>query len=120
MDYRDLQKIQKESTEQVLPQQKKVLSAADKIRRKTSNLPDPTHPPMGWKDGKGYDQYKTIGSFIGFGPVDAPRFVMLVKIDEPSSVKFAESTAAPVFGEMADFLFQYYRIKPTREIIQKK
>ena len=55
MDYKDLQKIQKESTEQVLPQQKKVLSAADKIRRKTSNLPDPTHPPMGWKDGKGYD-----------------------------------------------------------------
>ena len=55
MDYQDLQKIQKESTEQVLPQQKKVLSAADKIRRKTSNLPDPTHPPMGWKDCKGYD-----------------------------------------------------------------
>ena len=55
MDYQDLQKIQKESTEQSLPQQKKVLSAADKIRRKTSNLPDPTHPPMGWKDGKGYD-----------------------------------------------------------------
>lgn len=55
MDYKELEKIQKESTEQVLPQQKKVLSAADKIRRKTSNLPDPTHPPMGWKDGKGYD-----------------------------------------------------------------
>ncbi|MEK7673882.1 MAG: site-specific DNA-methyltransferase [Patescibacteria group bacterium] len=55
MDYQDLQKIQKESTEQVLPQQKKVLSATDKIRRKTSNLPDPTHPPMGWKDNKGYD-----------------------------------------------------------------
>ncbi|MHA1856351.1 MAG: DNA-methyltransferase [Promethearchaeota archaeon] len=31
------------------------MSAADKIRRKTSNLPDPTHPPMGWQDGKGYD-----------------------------------------------------------------
>jgi DNA modification methylase len=55
MNYQYLQKIQKESTEQVLPQQKKVLSAADKIRRKTSNLPDPTHPPMGWKDDKGYD-----------------------------------------------------------------
>jgi len=38
MDYKDLQKIQKESTEQVLPQQKKVLSASDKIRRKTSNF----------------------------------------------------------------------------------
>jgi len=55
MDYKDLQKIQKESTEQVLPQQKKVLSASDKIKRKTSNLPDPTHPPMGWQDNKGYD-----------------------------------------------------------------
>jgi DNA modification methylase len=55
MNYRDLEKIHKESDEQTLPQQKKVLSAADKIRRKTSNLPDPTHPPMGWKDGKGYD-----------------------------------------------------------------
>ena len=55
MRFDDLKKIQKESTEQVLPQQKKVLSAADKIRRKTSNLPDPIHPPIGWKDGKGYD-----------------------------------------------------------------
>jgi len=52
---KDLEKIQKESSEQILPKQKKVLSAADKIRRKTSNLPDPTHSPMGWKDGKGYD-----------------------------------------------------------------
>lgn len=55
MKFDDLKQIQKESTEQVLPSQKKVLSAADKIRRKTSNLPDPTHPPMGWRDGKGYD-----------------------------------------------------------------
>ncbi len=55
MDYKDLQKIQKESTEQVLPSQKKVLSASDKIRRKTSNLPDPAHAPMGWQDNKGYD-----------------------------------------------------------------
>ena len=38
MDYKDLQKIQQESTEQILPEQKKVFSAADKIRRKTSNL----------------------------------------------------------------------------------
>ena len=50
-----LQDIQKESLEQTLPQQRKVLSASDKIKRKTSNLPDPTHSPIGWKDGKGYD-----------------------------------------------------------------
>ena len=55
MDFKDLEQIQKESLGQTLPQQKKVFSASDKIRRKTSNLPDPTHPPIGWKDGKGYD-----------------------------------------------------------------
>jgi len=66
MQFDDLKKIQKESTEQVLPQQKKVLSAADKIRRKTSNLPDPVHPPMGWKDGKGYDHI--------FPWINLPRF----------------------------------------------
>jgi DNA modification methylase len=66
MAFEDLKKIQKESTEQTLPQQKKVLSAADKIRRKTSNLPDPTHPPMGWQDGKGYDHI--------FPWVNLPRF----------------------------------------------
>lgn len=66
MAFEDLKKIQKESTKQTLPQQKKVLSAADKIRRKTSNLPDPTHPPMGWKDGKGYDHI--------FPWVNLPRF----------------------------------------------
>ena len=56
MNHTDLQKIQKESAEQGLPEQKKVLSASDKLRRKTSNLPDPTHPPMGWEGGKGYDK----------------------------------------------------------------
>ena len=66
MAFEDLKKIQKESTEQTLPQQKKVLSAADKIRRKTSNLPDSTHPPMGWKDGKGYDHI--------FPWINLPRF----------------------------------------------
>lgn len=51
----ELEKIEKESMEQALPKQRKVLSAADKIKRKTTNLPDPTHTPLYWKDGKGYD-----------------------------------------------------------------
>jgi cell division protein FtsI/penicillin-binding protein 2 len=65
---------------------------------------------------RGYDPGKTIGSFVGFGPAASPRFVILVRIDEPKTVKFAESTAAPLFGEIADFLFEYYRIQPEREV----
>ncbi|MFA4936703.1 MAG: penicillin-binding protein 2 [Patescibacteria group bacterium] len=64
----------------------------------------------------GYDPDKTIGTFVGFAPVDDPIFVMLVKIDNPKDVTFAESTAAPLFGRVAKFLLDYYQVPPEREI----
>lgn len=66
------------------------------------------------KDGSGYDPSRNIGSFIGFGPAESPRFVVLAKIDSPHGVAWAESTAAPVVGSMFDFLFKYYQIPPTQ------
>ncbi len=64
------------------------------------------------KDGRGYEKNDTIGSFAGFAPVDNPRFVMLVKIDHPRAVQWAESSAAPLFGELAKFMLQYFEIPP--------
>lgn len=66
------------------------------------------------KDGKGYEQDVSIGTFAGFGPVEDPKFVIVVRIDRPAQVRFAESTAAPLFGDIAKFLIQYFEIKPTR------
>ena len=68
------------------------------------------------KDERGYDPDKSIGSFIGFGPVENPAFVMLTKIDNPKGVKFAESTAAPAFGEIAKFILDYLQVPPTRTL----
>ncbi|MFC1787809.1 peptidoglycan D,D-transpeptidase FtsI family protein [Patescibacteria group bacterium] len=68
------------------------------------------------KDGLGYDEEVTIGSFAGFGPVEDPKFAMIVRIDNPKEVKWAEATAAPVFGEIAQFLLQYFEVPPNREI----
>ncbi|MFH1404772.1 MAG: penicillin-binding protein 2 [Patescibacteria group bacterium] len=65
-------------------------------------------------DGLGYDENITIGSFAGFGPVEDPKFVMVVRIDRPRTVQWAESTAAPLFGEIAKFLLQYFEVAPTR------
>lgn len=62
------------------------------------------------KDGKGYEEGKSIGSFVGFAPAFNPKFVMLVKIDEPKTVEWAESSAAPVFGEMAKWLLEYFQV----------
>ena len=66
------------------------------------------------KDGLGYEPGLTIGSFGGFGPVDDPTFVMLVRIDHPRDVQWAESSAAPLFGKIAQFVLQYDQVRPTR------
>lgn len=66
-------------------------------------------------DGIGYSLDNTIGSFAGFGPVEDPKFAMIVRIDHPRDVVWAESTAAPLFGEMAQFLLQYFEVPPIRK-----
>ncbi len=67
-------------------------------------------------DGLGYDLDNTVGSFAGFGPVNDPRFAMIVRIDNPRDVIWAESTAAPLFGDIAKFLLQYFEVPPERPI----
>ncbi len=62
-----------------------------------------------------YVQNDNIGSFVGYGPTEDPRFVMIVDVKHPRDVKFAESTAAPAFGRMAEFILGYYDIPPTRK-----
>jgi cell division protein FtsI/penicillin-binding protein 2 len=67
------------------------------------------------KDGKGYEENNNIGSFVGYGPVEDPKFLMLVRVNHPRAVTYAETTAAPAFGEMAQFILNYYNIPPTRK-----
>jgi len=67
----------------------------------------------------GYEEGINIGSFAGFAPIENPRFTVIVKIDNPKDVEWAESSAAPAFGEVMKFLLNYYNVKPT-EPIQKE
>lgn len=60
-----------------------------------------------------YDPTKTIASFVGFAPADNPKFVMLVRFDEPSASIFGAETAAPTFFEIAKQLLLYYKIAPS-------
>jgi cell division protein FtsI/penicillin-binding protein 2 len=70
-------------------------------------------------DGLGYQKDVTIGSFAGYAPANDPKFVMLVKIDHPRDVQWAESSAAPLFGEMASYLLTYLQVPPERPISKK-
>ena len=52
----ELLKIQEESEKQTLPEQKRVFSVSEKIRRRVHNLPDPTRPPLGYDEHKAFDR----------------------------------------------------------------
>ncbi|MFA5185526.1 MAG: penicillin-binding protein 2 [Patescibacteria group bacterium] len=71
------------------------------------------------KGGLGYEEDMTIGSFAGYAPANDPKFVMLVKIDNPRDVQWAEASAAPVFGEMAKYLLTYLQVQPERPVNYK-
>ncbi len=75
----------------------------------TAQIPDP-------KKGGYLPPDVTIGSFAGYAPADHPKFAMIVKIDRPRTVQFAESSAAPIFGEIAQFLLSYFHVEPERPL----
>ncbi|MBL8056838.1 MAG: penicillin-binding protein 2 [Anaerolineales bacterium] len=60
----------------------------------------------------GYDQRQTVASFIGWGPVDDPRFVVLVKLDKPRTSIWGSETAAPAFAALTQRLVVLMHIPP--------
>ena len=59
-------------------------------------------------DGK-YDPNQSVASFVGFGPVEDPRFVMIVKYVDPTPI-YGGETAEPSFFEIAKKLYPYWGI----------
>jgi cell division protein FtsI/penicillin-binding protein 2 len=67
----------------------------------------------------GYDDRWTIASFIGWGPVSDPRFLVLVRLDKPESSPWGSVVAAPVFRDVVERLVAMLEIPPdsVREVI---
>jgi stage V sporulation protein D (sporulation-specific penicillin-binding protein) len=59
-----------------------------------------------------YDEEKTIASFVGFAPADDPKFVMLVTLREPTTSPWGSETAAPLWFEISQELFNYFGLLP--------
>ena len=70
------------------------------------------------RNARGYEEGINIGSFAGYAPMNDPRFTILVRVNHPRSVEWAESSAAPAFGELMKFLLDYYNVEPTEEYTQ--
>lgn len=66
------------------------------------------------EDGRGYQNDYTKVTFVGYGPVEDPAYVMVVMLDRPRAVQWASDTAAPLFGEISEFLLHYLEVAPSR------
>jgi cell division protein FtsI/penicillin-binding protein 2 len=55
-----------------------------------------------------------IHSYVGFAPATNPKFVILIRIDEPEGAQLAGLTVVPAFREFAQFILNYYNIPPDR------
>lgn len=60
---------------------------------------------------RGYSN-EIITTFAGFAPADAPRFVIMVALDNPWP-RFAATTAAPVFKEIMTYALAHERVVPS-------
>lgn len=61
---------------------------------------------------EGYDPRWTIASFIGWGPVEDPRFLVFVRLDKPQNSPWGSVVAAPVFREVVERLVVMLEIPP--------
>lgn len=59
----------------------------------------------------GYSE-ETVHSFVGYAPAYNPRFVIFLKMERPQGIEFASESLAPVFADLAQYLFNYYQIPP--------
>lgn len=58
----------------------------------------------------GYYEDRHIGSFAGYFPISDPKYAMVVKLNNPKNVEFAESSAAPTFGQIAAWLLSHKQV----------
>ena len=60
-----------------------------------------------------YSHRKVVASFVGAIPAEAPRLVILVMIDEPETMRWGGSIAAPTFREIAQDAVKYLKVPPS-------
>ncbi len=60
-----------------------------------------------------YSKEKWTSSFVGFAPLEDPRLVLYVAIDEPSDSHYGSQVAGPVFTETMSDALRWLGVKPT-------
>ena len=111
--------ISKKTSEEIIKMMENAVEQAKvatilyyRIAGKTGTAQVPDLIKGGYKD-------EYIHTFIGFGPVSAPKFVILIKLDKPKA-ELAGLTVVPAFKELATFVLNYYNIAPDKLNLELK
>lgn len=67
----------------------------------------------------GYSEDKFVSGFMGFAPVEEPKIVVLVVIDEPQGANYGGIVAAPVFRSIVEKVLPYLQIFPKGMMVVK-
>jgi cell division protein FtsI (penicillin-binding protein 3) len=60
-----------------------------------------------------YSESATIGSYLGYGGQDKPRYVIMVRVDDSTVGGFSGTVAAaPIFKELSNWMLEYLQIQP--------
>ena len=62
---------------------------------------------------RGYDSKWTIASFVGWGPLPDPSFIVLVILDKPKTSPWGSVVAAPVFQEVVERVVVLLQLPPS-------
>ena len=65
-----------------------------------------------------YAKDKNIGSFVGMAPLDKPRLVVMIMMDEPEGVSYGGVVAGPVARRVLENSLQYMQVKPRQKRVQ--
>ena len=69
------------------------------------------------QEGKGYAGKKYRGFFVGLAPIERPRIIVAVMIDEPSNGRyFGGDVAAPVFSETVQQTLRLMGVQPDMSV----
>jgi cell division protein FtsI (penicillin-binding protein 3) len=68
------------------------------------------------QEGRGYNSDKHRAWFSGISPIDNPRVVVAVMIDEPTGVYFGGLVAAPVFKTVVEQSLRTLGVPPDMEV----
>jgi cell division protein FtsI/penicillin-binding protein 2 len=75
------------------------------VAGKTGTAQIPSEDKLGYSD-------QTIHTFAGYAPAYNPKFLIFLQMEKPQGINFASDSLAPVFSDLAQFLFNYYEIPP--------